>query len=877
MAEGAAAEQRNADGDDLLQLAMSRPGDAADKARRILAGRPDAYDASVAHQAIGIVLRDNGDIDGGVRELRAARRLARRSGSADREADALASLGGALVFAGHTAAGLSALDRAIGLSGGVYLGRVLHRRGSMLWYLGRYPEAMADLRRAVSLLQQAGDTVWTARALDARGLVHLYLGSPARADADFLAAARLYAETDQELDLANAVLNRGAAALRSGNLPAALAFLDEAGARYRSLKIPAPYLSRTRCNALQAAGLARDALAEADATISEIEHFEATLRADMLLIAARCAIAADRPQDAVGRAQSALRLFRAQRNAWAESHAGLVLAEAKYAAGRASPRLLRNAAALSGQLEALRSADAPQARLLAGRLALDLGRGNDADQHLGAAERSRGRGPAISRATGWLSSALRAEAAGESRRMLTACRRGLEILDEHRWTLGSSELRAHATAHGSELAALALRHAAQASRPRLLLTWTERSRATALTVPAVRPAADDELNAGLTALRGVTGRLEEARRQGTQTTVLEREQLRLEGVVRARSLQARGSDARDGGAAFDVSALLEQLGADAQLVEIVDVDGVLNALVCRDGRVRQFTAGKTDDASRAAEFARFALRRLARGRDGRDSDSALAILDRAGPRLQEALLGTAMRHLRDAPTVIVPPSRLHAIPWALLPALRGHPFSVAPSASAWMRANAAERPPRGKVVLARGPGLATDGAEVPMVAELYDDAAVLSGTEATAGKVLAALDGAWLSHIAAHGTFRGDSPMFSSLRMHDGPLTVYDFEQLDLAPYWLVLSSCDSGVLAPAGADELLGLASSLLPLGTAGIVAGVVQINDHAVVPLMLELHRGVRSGLGLAEALLRVRATSGSDPAEQAAAMSLVTLGAG
>ena len=36
-----------------------------------------------------------------------------------------------------------------------------------------------------------------------------------------------------------------------------------------------------------------------------------------------------------------------------------------------------------------------------------------------------------------------------------------------------------------------------------------------------------------------------------------------------------------------------------------------------------------------------------------------------------------------------------------------------------------------------------------------------------------------------------------------------------------MLSSCDSGVLAPAGADELLGLVSSLLPLGTAGIIAG--------------------------------------------------------
>ena len=77
-----------------------------------------------------------------------------------------------------------------------------------------------------------------------------------------------------------------------------------------------------------------------------------------------------------------------------------------------------------------------------------------------------------------------------------------------------------------------------------------------------------------------------------------------------------------------------------------------------------------------------------------------------------------------------------------------------------------------------------------------DDVTVLADSEATAEKVLYALDGAWLGHIAAHGSFRADSPLFSSLHMYDGPLTVYDFEQLHRAPYRLVLSSCDSGVLA---------------------------------------------------------------------------------
>jgi CHAT domain-containing protein len=211
-----------------------------------------------------------------------------------------------------------------------------------------------------------------------------------------------------------------------------------------------------------------------------------------------------------------------------------------------------------------------------------------------------------------------------------------------------------------------------------------------------------------------------------------------------------------------------------------------------------------------------------------------------------------------------------------MPALRDRVVSVAPSASAWLRARTAPAPDHRHVTLARGPGLASDGAEVPAVARLYDDVTVLDDSAATAEKVLYALDGAWLAHIAAHGIFRADSPLFSSLRMHDGPLTVYDFERLHRAPYRLILSSCDSGVLAPAGANELLGLVSSLLPLGTAGIIAAIVPLNDQAAVPLMVDLHRHLRAGQTLAESLYSVRLGLNDDPVLRATAASLVTLGA-
>jgi tetratricopeptide (TPR) repeat protein len=878
VAEGAlAARSGQRDVDDLLPLALSRPHEALARARVVLNGRPGPHEASVAHQAAGIVLRDFGDVNAGVRELRDALRLARRTGTAEREADVLGSLGGAYVYAGRTADGLAALDRAVQLSSGMLLGRVLHRRGVTLWTLGRYAAALDDLRRAVSVLRRAGDRLWTARALGGRGLVYLAIGSPTRADDDFVAAERLFAGTGQELEAIHTVVNRADAAFRSGDLPAALSLLDEAASRYRPLNVPTPFLSLDRCDVLLAAGLASDALAEADAAIRDIEHAHGwpTKKAELLLAAANCALAAAQPRGALDRAQAAYRLFRSQQSAWWQAHAGLVLAQAQYAAGLASGRLLRQANRIAARLEALGSSEVTQAHLLAGRMALELDRRDDADRHLVAAARSRRRGPAMSRANGWLSEALRAEAAGQPRRLFAACRRGLEVLDEHRYTLGASELRAQATAHGTELAAIAQRHAARAGRPRVLLTWTERWRATALTVPAVRPSADAELNTGLAALREVTSQLEQARSEGRPTVTLEREQRRLESAVRASALRARGTGGPSR-AAFGTVELPEGLWR-ARLIEIVDVDGTLHVLTCGAGRVRQFTAGRTEDAVRVADFARFALRRVARSRPGNDLDSALAVLKAAGPKLQAALLGPATRNLGDGPVVIVPPGRLHAIPWALLPALADRMFSVAPSAGAWLRAHTAPPPRRRHVTLVRGPGLVTEGAEVPQVAPLYDDATVLAGGEATTEQVLSAIDGSWLAHVAAHGTFRADSPLFSSLRMHDGLLSVYDFERLKRAPYRLVLSSCDSAVLAPAGADELLGLVSSLLPLGTAGIIASVVQLSDYAAVPMMVDLHRYLRAGQTLAEAMCSVRRGLSDDPLQQATAMSLVALGAG
>jgi CHAT domain-containing protein len=78
------------------------------------------------------------------------------------------------------------------------------------------------------------------------------------------------------------------------------------------------------------------------------------------------------------------------------------------------------------------------------------------------------------------------------------------------------------------------------------------------------------------------------------------------------------------------------------------------------------------------------------------------------------------------------------------------------------------------------------------------------------------------------------------------------------------------------GADELLGLVSSLVPLGASGIGASVVPVNDLAAMPLMLALHDGLRRGATLPEALLAAREATSGDPLAAATAHSFLALGA-
>jgi hypothetical protein len=293
----------------------------------------------------------------------------------------------------------------------------------------------------------------------------------------------------------------------------------------------------------------------------------------------------------------------------------------------------------------------------------------------------------------------------------------------------------------------------------------------------------------------------------------------------------------------------------------------MHALVVRGGRVRHLVVGSTSEAEQAIPFAQFSLRQAARGRPADLAD--------VGRRLQRALLGDAARVLGDGPVVISPTARLHAAPWAMLPALADVPVTIAPSAALWLQARARTSGDGARVLVA-GPGLESGGAEIDVLARRHPDAVLLRAEAATVERTLAALDGAAVAHIAAHGRFRDDSPMFSSLDLDDGPLTVHDFERLDRAPYRMVLSACESGVMAPIGAGEMLGLVAAMLSMGSAGVVSSVARVNDQATADMMLDVHGAMDDGEALGSVLLRARRGARGDRVHEATAAAFLALGA-
>ncbi len=843
----------------LIDRANAEPAEVLGEGRLLLDVLDDPDQRASVLRAMALAARSVSTLDESVQYARAA------AGAAEDltiRLEALGTMAGSMASAGETAAALAVLDDAAAQASGLIAAQLDFQRGFVLTMTGDYRPALAAFERSLPLFRHHERSDFVAMALHNQGFIYTQTGRLGEAEAA-LTEARDLEEAAGRLQAVSGVdHNLGLLASFRGDVPEALRRLTMSDESYMLQTGNAVPQHVSRCEILLSVGLFHEALDLAKRIAAGARSKgRAEDEADALLVAARAALLCNDPEQSIKLATAARTRFeKQQRVIWADQ-ANLSVVEATYANQGASADLRDLTRQLAAQLGKRGFAIAEtRARILAGRIAIELGDFKSADADLTAVGKPRS-GPVELRIQRWQAEALLRLARGNARGADAAARAGLDLLDDYQAGLGASDLRFGIERQGAELGAIGLRLAVESGRPRRVFSWMERTRARALRYPPVVPGDTEREQGVLAELRQVSAELRDPENRDDRD--LMRRQRRLQEQLRSSNRVRRSATTSDSD--FSVGLLLASLG-DRTLVELGAVEGRLVAVVAKDGRFSFREIGDAPAIEQELGRVRSTLRRTARmRRDSRVVEESVERFDRM------VLAGLGLRAER---VVLVPPGPLMAAPWAVLPSFGGAEVTVAPSAEMWWRAFSRRSSGDG-VVLAAGPDLENATHEVARLRSLYKEATVL-GPSDTADRFGAAVRGAAVAHAACHATFEVDNPMFSSLRLGDGDFNVYDLERLHDPPELMVLSACDSGYTDTRAGDELTGLTSALLSMGSKSVVASVGLVPDsEATSDLMVRFHQGLRSGLSPARALSTAQHESLDTPDGYIAAASFLCIG--
>jgi CHAT domain-containing protein len=349
-----------------------------------------------------------------------------------------------------------------------------------------------------------------------------------------------------------------------------------------------------------------------------------------------------------------------------------------------------------------------------------------------------------------------------------------------------------------------------------------------------------------------------------QTATQERETTILE---LTRQLQQHGGEGIAVGSDFDLHQLQAMLDAETALVEYYSLDDELFAfVVTADHVVLARQLASQHYIEELVERLRFQTDALRRG-IGRKADHLPALLRRSQhylARLYDALLRPLERLFGHRRLVIVPQRALHYVPFHALfdgtqYVVERQEICTAPSAAVLQhcllqRPTPHKRPLFLGVPDRRAPRVRD---EVEVIAPLWphrtvllDDAATLAALQEHAGE-------AGIVHLACHGQFRPDRPLFSSLRLADGWLTTRDAYGLNLNCDLVVLSACETGVGALIPGDELIGLARGFFAAGAPSLLVSLWTVDDTTTAELMHTFYQLLRAGARPAAALRQAQCT--------------------
>ena len=607
--------------------------------------------------------------------------------------------------------------------------------------------------------------------------------------------------------------NLGYVAYMTGDLPTALRHYAEVERSYQ-VSTPGllPALRLDQARALLSAGLATDAARHLDEVIPRLRAQRAGQDlAEAEVTRAAAALLDGRVTEARRLARSAERRFTRRGNTRWAAVAALAALRAETASALPAPRIPRRlperAVKLADTLRALLLEDETGlALMLAVRMELRRGDPAAAEVLLDQLPQQRATTPLDHRMLLRLCRAELAVARGDRRRALAEARGGLAELGRARDRMGGLELVCGTAIHGQQLGDLAVRLVLDGPRrdARQLFGWLERTRAQVYRYEPL-PAIDDPVLAEqVSSLRSLRRAAQQARLAGRSPRREEKQIVALE-----REVVRQGWYASPWGRPRPVASLADGRGG-AGRAGAGDVRGVRRraggggrrgwpdparpaALGGGDVRVGEAAARRPGHATRRTgcrrRSARWSASRPGAARTWSTRGWSLPLLPFVG----------------DRELVIVPTGALYAVPWGSLPSLRGRPVVVAPSATAWLTA-AVDRPvgrPRGagqRPTPARD-DRGGDGAD----AAIYPAATRLPA--ATVGAVLAALDGAAVAHLAAHGEHEPTNAMFSRLELADGPLFAHELARLANPPRQVVLAACELAMNHIRPGDEALGFA----------------------------------------------------------------------
>jgi CHAT domain-containing protein len=305
--------------------------------------------------------------------------------------------------------------------------------------------------------------------------------------------------------------------------------------------------------------------------------------------------------------------------------------------------------------------------------------------------------------------------------------------------------------------------------------------------------------------------------------------------------------------AIPLESMRASLPEDAILLQYYRVRDTFYACLLSRKDLKILPVGNVSELRRTLQLLRFQLSKFRLGPEYVRTFHH-QLLDATNGHLQDfydQLLAPLEPHLNGASHLIVAPHDfLHYLPFHALPEKDGKPigerfsFSYAPSASVYYLC-VNKTPPVGGGNLILGvpdPVAPQILDEVRAVSGVLGDADVYIGPAATDAVLREKGPTSRIVHIATHGWFRQDNPMFSSISLGNSHLSLFDLYQLNLPCELVTLSGCGTGLNVVVGGDELLGLVRGLLYAGTQGVLVTLWDVNDQSTADFMKLFYENLR-----------------------------------